>query len=359
MGRFYQSQKLTPGYRLLRPLQDRSGRILLQSGTVLTERYLELIEQWGLEDILLLAESPSKEASFSQVKRTHVIDIALQTVIIDILADVFTNIVSEKALPVDRLRHSALLLVREIMTHQQVALDLSALRTLDENTFNHSLSVAVFAIAAGVELGLGEPALMELAIGALLHDIGKTKISPAIINKPGRLSAAERAIIEQHPRWGVELLQEKGGFEPSILQGIYQHHERSDGSGYPFGLHNGLISQLGQITAVADFYDAMTSDRAYRAGQPAYLVVEQLIASSLTLFDAEVVWAFIRSLAPYPIGSRVLLDNGEHGEVVGYDRRMPNRPRVLVTHDVADQALAHPFECDLLQQLDRFIIEVG
>lgn len=359
MGRFYQSQKLTPGYRLLRPLQDRSGRILLQSGTVLTERYLELIEQWGLQDVLLLAASPSKEENFSQVTRTHIIDIALQPMITDILADVFANIVSEKALPVDKLRHSASLLVREIITHQQVALDLSTLRTLDENTFNHSLSVAVFAIATGVELGLDEPALMDLAIGALLHDIGKIRISPAIINKPGRLSAAERAIIEEHPRWGVELLQEKSGFAPSMLHGVYQHHERSDGSGYPFGLHDGQISQLGRITAVADFYDAMTSDRAYRVGQPAYLVVEQLIASSLTLFNTEIVWAFIRSLAPYPVGSRVLLDNGEQGEIIGYDRRMPNRPRVLVTHDIANRELAHPFECDLLEQLDRFIIKVG
>lgn len=359
MGKFYHSQRLAPGYRLLRPLQDRSGRILLQSGTVLTERYLELIEQWGLQDILLLVESPKQDKSFSQVTRTHIIDIALQTMIRDILADVFVNIVSEKALPVDKLRHSASLLVREIVTHQQVALDLSALRTLDENTFNHSLSVAVFAIATGVELGLDEPVLMELAIGALLHDIGKTKISPTIINKPGRLTAAERAIIEQHPHWGVELLQEKSDFAPSILQGILQHHERSDGSGYPFGLHNGPIGQLGKITAVADFYDAMTSDRAYRVGLPAYLVVEQLIASSFTLFNKEIVWAFVRSLAPYPVGSSVLLDNGERGEVVGYDRRMPNRPRVLVTHDAADHELAHPFECDLLQQLDRFIVKVG
>lgn len=359
MSRFYHSQKLTPGYRLLRPLQDRFGRILLQAGIVITERHLELIEQWGLQDILLLAEKPRQKEKFNQVTRTHIIDAALQTMITDTLTEVFVNIASEKALPIDKLHHSAALLVREIVTHQQVALDLTALRSLDENTYNHSLSVAVFAIATGVELGLDEAVLMDLAMGALLHDIGKTKISPTIINKPGQLTAAERAIVEQHPSWGVELLQGKGDFSPGILQAVYEHHERSDGSGYPQGLGDGQISLLGKITAVADYYDAMTSDRSYHAAQPAYLVIEQLIANSLTTLNPAVVRAFVHGLVPYPVGSRVLLDTGERGEVIGYDRRMPTRPRVLITHDATNSQLTYPREYDLLVHLNRFIVRVG
>lgn len=358
MSWFYESHKLAPGYRLLRPLQDREGRILLQAGTILTQRHLELIQQWGVQNILLLAEKTSKSEMSNQVTRTHVIDAALQNMITDTLTEVFINIASEKALPLDRLQYSASLLIREIANHRDVALDLSALRSSDENTYNHSLSVAVLAIATGVELGLADEVLMDLAMGALLHDIGKTKIAPAIINKPGQLTAEERVIIEQHPLWGVQLLQEKGHSSPRVLQAVYEHHERSDGSGYPQGLSDEQISLLGKITAVADYYDAMTSDRSYHAAQPAYLVIEQLIAYSLTTFNQAIVRAFVRSLAPYPVGSRVLLDTGEWGEVIGYDRRMPTRPRVLVTHDAAYNQLPHPREYDLLVHLNRFVVRV-
>ena len=358
MGKLYLGHELTPGSRLLRPLRDSSGHVLLQTGTILTERYLELIEQWGLQDALLLAQRPSEARIYDHVTRTHIIDAVLQTTIIDQLADIFNNITSEKALPIATLRNSAALLVREIVAHKHVALDLSALRNLDEKTFTHSLSVAVFAIASGVELGLQEPVLMELAMGALLHDLGKTKVSPAILNKPSHLSVAEREIIQQHPRWGVELLRERGYQTSNVLLGIYEHHERCDGSGYPFGLYDTQISQIGKITAVADFYDALTSNRAYRPAVAPHLVVEELIANSLTLFNPDTVWAFIRSLALYPVGSIVLLDNGERGEVIGYDREMPNRPRVLVTHDATDRELEIPFEYDLMQQLNRFIIKV-
>jgi HD-GYP domain-containing protein (c-di-GMP phosphodiesterase class II) len=242
--------------------------------------------------------------------------------------------------------------------HDQVTLNLAGLRRVDNYTFMHSLSVAVLSVAAGMELGLSEDQLLELSFAGALHDIGKMRIPLAVLNKPGKLDAEEWQLMKRHPRLGMELLTNHGGVATAALQGIYEHHERMDGSGYPHRLPGKQISLFGRIVAVADVYDAMTSDRVYRAGMAPHLAVEQLIGESLTRFDWPIVSAFIRSLVVYPVGSLVVMDNGEVGRVISYRRTVPYRPKVAIIADAYGRRVFPPRECDMLKELTRFVTEV-
>lgn len=347
--------ELQPGQKLQKTIYDDNGRLLLRAGTTLTFRHLQLMKDWGLDRVEVSGEWPEDS---TEVPPAHVLDPALQGEMLSAIAEVFASVTEDKALDLNRIASSATALVREVAGHSSVTLDLAGLRQVDNYTFMHSLAVGVLSVAAGVELGFGQEDLLDLALAAVLHDVGKSRIPLPVLNKPGRLDAGEWQMMKRHPRLGTELLSEHGGLSTAILQGVYEHHERNDGSGYPHSRSGGTIGKLGKIIAVADFYDAITSDRVYRPGTEPHLAVEQLIAESLTTYDTEVVRAFIRSLAVYPVGSTVVMDNGDLGRVIGYDHDVPHRPKVQIVCDHTGLWLPEPHECDMMRELSRFIKEV-
>lgn len=347
--------ELQPGQKLQKTIYDDNGRLLLRAGTTLTFRHLQLMKDWGLDRVEVSGEWPEDSTEMPLV---HVIDAALQGEMLSAIAEVFASVAEDKALDLARIASSTASLVQEVTGHSSVTLDLVGLRQVDNYTFMHSLAVGVLSVAAGVELGFKQDDLLDLSLAAVLHDVGKSRIPLQVLNKPGKLDADEWQLMKRHPRLGTELLSERGGLSTTILQGVYEHHERSDGSGYPHSRSGGVIGRLGKIIAVADFYDAITSDRVYRPGTEPHLAVEQLIAESLSSYDREAVRAFIRGLAVYPVGSTVVMDNGGVGRVIGYDRDVPHRPKVQIVCDQNGLWLPEPQECDMMRELSRFIKEV-
>lgn len=165
----------------------------------------------------------------------------------------------------------------------------------DPSTEGHTRRVATLAVAIGERLGLPEGRLRQLALGGLLHDVGKLSVPNSILNKPGKLTDAEFAEIRRHPGAGRELLTELGGFPPLVLDLVESHHERLDGRGYPKGVAAGQLDLAVRILTVADVYDALTADRVYRAAWPAERALALLEDESDTAFDPGCV-AALRSL---------------------------------------------------------------
>lgn len=173
---------------------------------------------------------------------------------------------------------------------------LTALRTRDAETYEHSTRVVRFSLLLGREYGLGGPQLRQLEFGSLLHDLGKIGVPDSILRKPARLTAEEWAVMQEHPQHGERILR---GLEflagASLVVG--QHHEQWNGGGYPRGLRGEEIDLNARILAVADAFDAMTSDRAYRARRSFEAAAEELDRCAGSQFDPAVVMAF-RSLPP-------------------------------------------------------------
>ncbi len=221
-------------------------------------------------------------------------------------------------------------LIDEIKNTEDFMVNIVDLKMYDDYTYHHSLSVAVIALTVGIALGLNDIELHQLGLSAVLHDIGKLMIPASIIQKPGRLTAEEFDLIKNHPLYGTKILPHRHDIPETVFDGILSHHERMDGSGYPSGLKDKEIPLSGRILAVADVYDALTSNRPYRLPSLPSEASEYIMGGTGTYFDEDVVSAFIRKVAPYPVGTCVRLSNGMTAVVVKNREEAPLRPIVRI-----------------------------
>ena len=218
-----------------------------------------------------------------------------------------------------------------VARHPDALVWFSNLKDRDEYTAVHSLNVCMLAVTLAAWVGNDARAIKEMGIGALLHDVGKLKVPLEVLNKPGKLTDAEYAIMKKHPEYGVEILKNSPDLTPASLEIVRDHHERLNGKGYPAGRKGAEISYYSQIAAIADVYDAMTSDRVYQKGRsPAEAL--KLMMSFDGDFNDELLRQFADYLGDYPIGSMVELNTGEVGFVIPSQQRQ-EKPTILLVLD--------------------------
>ncbi|MDP2805881.1 MAG: HD-GYP domain-containing protein, partial [Gallionellaceae bacterium] len=192
-------------------------------------------------------------------------------------------------------------------------LPLAQMKTRDEYTFQHSVSVAALAVAFGRVLNLQRAEIKEIALGGMLHDVGKAKVPGRILNKPGKLDDAEFVVMKNHAANTAEVLKEVAGISDIAFKAAAQHHERFDGTGYPMKLKGEEISLYGQMIAIVDVYDAITSIRVYHKGMPPTEALKKLFEWGGTHFNPSLVQAFIKGVGIYPAGSLVRMESGMLG----------------------------------------------
>jgi putative nucleotidyltransferase with HDIG domain len=196
--------------------------------------------------------------------------------------------------------------------------------------YSHSLASSVWATVLGREIGLDREALRSIALGAMLLDIGKTRLPEAILSKPGRLDDGERALVRHHVEYGLEILRVAGEQDQIVLDMVAHHHERYDGSGYPAGLKAAAIPVYGRMAGIVDTYDAMITSRPYASTQSSYGALRQLRALANIEFQSELVDQFTHAIGMFPTGTLVLLNTGEVAVVTAQSRIRRLRPEVMV-----------------------------
>ncbi len=255
---------------------------------------------------------------------------------IGIVKEVITQIKGKQYADVRRLKRLAQKAVHLIMEDESILLGMATIKNYDDYTYNHSINVAIYSLALGRRLGFSKKTLTELAVTALLHDVGKSKIPREILNKPGSLTDDEWKVVEKHPLMGVEIvlnLKQLGEINPRMVIGIFEHHLKTSLSGYPRLFRKKEMSLFGRIIQITDCYDAMTTPGVYRkiAHSP-----EQALAIMLrdreTQFDPILLKIFIGLVGAYPIGSLVLLSTREMGIVYKAhpDSKETDRPWVIL-----------------------------
>lgn len=233
-----------------------------------------------------------------------------------------------------------------ILRNPGALISLARLKTADDYTYMHSVAVCALMIALARQLGLSDQETREAGMAGLLHDMGKAVLPMEVLNKPGKLTDEEFAIVKTHPEEGYKILCAANGVAEMTKDVCLHHHERIDGAGYPRGLNNESLSLYAKMGAVCDVYDAITSNRPYKAGWcPAESI--KRMAEWKGHFDPVVFQAFVKSLGIYPIGCLVRLDSGRLGVVVEQGEKSLLKPRVKVFFSTKAQAYIKPELIDL------------
>lgn len=219
-------------------------------------------------------------------------------------------------------------MISSIFQNRDAYLSLSRLKSFDEYTFHHSVNVAVLSLNLAVTLGILERELLRLGIGAILHDMGKVLIPDGLVQKRGPLDPKEFEVVKTHSLHGAKLLLDARGVPVDCAAVPLSHHERYDGSGYPRHVSGPGVGKFGLITAIADVYDAMTSDRPYQKGMPPTLALKKIYEWSGTHFHPLYVQRFIQCVGIYPVGTVVRLDTPQLGVVLRQNRGNLLRPWV-------------------------------
>lgn len=226
-------------------------------------------------------------------------------------------------------------------------ISLARLKTADDYTYMHSVAVCALMVSLARQLGQDEAATRELGLAGLLHDLGKAMMPPEVLNKPGKLTDDEFAIMRGHPGEGHRLLVEGNAVGDIVLDVCRHHHEKVDGSGYPDHLTGEQISLHAKMGAVCDVYDAITSNRPYKAGWDPAESVRKMTEWSKGHFDEQVFQAFVRSVGIYPAGSLVRLESGRLGVIVEQSQKSLLQPVVKVFFSSKAQTYIKPELIDL------------
>jgi len=322
------------GAFLGKTIYDNDGRILLRQGVILNNNYIDRIRQLGIFSLYINDE-------YSAVEIEDIIKPELRQKSIKILKDSFLHIQhfhKKNEEYFNSIFDIANGIIDELIGRKDLLVNLVDIKSIDNYTYQHSVNVAVLSLIIGIQLQLDKVELYKLSTGALLHDIGKVFIPKEIIQKKGKLLPNEYDLVKEHTIKGYNYLKNNIDISPVSRIIILQHHEKIDGTGYPDGKKGNDINKLARIVAIADVYDALTSDRPYRKAMSPNEAIEYILGSGQTHFDFEMVKAFAECIVPYPVGMLVRLSNNDVAVVEEIFPHFALRPivKVIKSDNVSD-----------------------
>lgn len=256
-----------------------------------------------------------------------------------------------RAIEVEQVGTVVTSITESILRNPGALLGILQIKSKDDYTFLHSVSVCALLVAFSASRKLPSATAYEAGLGGLLHDTGKTFVPDSILNKPGALTDDEFAVIKRHPQMGFDLLRRSPELGPIPLDITLHHHERYDGTGYPEKQKTDGISELAQMAAIVDVYDAITADRCYHKGMSAAEALRKMYEWSQFHFNPALVQDFMRCVGIYPVGTLVLLHSGRLGVVIEQHPTEMLTPKVNVFFNTKTLAYIRPEMVDLSKKL--------
>ncbi len=339
--RLVRTRQLQPGMKIDQAVVDKSGRNLVQRGSILDNYVIDSLLKMGVMMVYIqsgeetagdIEKSISPQAR-KQIERLHTDDRSkvelsdsVKTRVAEGIQFIYSNTESKEL--ADATNNIASNLMNAINSTDAIAVDISALKTSDEYTFKHSVDVATMSMILAKQQGLSQKQIYEIGVAGLLHDIGKTKIPLDILNKPARLTDEEFAVMKQHPVFGYRMIKGRDEFSNEICMAVLQHHEKMNSKGYPVGFPSDKITQYARILTIADIYDALVTERPYKSAFSQREAVEMIMSMTGEL-DLTAMKSFLESMILYPVDSIVELSNGEKAKVVKNNPHYILRPTVV------------------------------
>lgn len=349
-----------PGMRLAKKIFSEEGLVLLEENVEVTQRMIRRLAQCGIQYVYI------RDSRTDDIVVPELISGETMRVAMGEIRSHFQMMMEPSPLRNGphphvgkRFRNVIGRVIDDLVAVKDALIMMMNMESVDHYLYQHSLNVCVYTILLGISHGYTRDQLTELGLGALLHDVGKTKVPAAILKKPGKLTDAEFAEMKKHAEHGFRLLKDEPGIPLLAAHCAYQHHERLDGSGYPRGLRGNEIHEYAKWIGLVDSYDAMTTSRIYRRPLLPHQAVEALYAGTGTLYEQGMLRIFRDKVAIYPLGMTVRMNTGETGVVVSISPLCPHRPVVRILADSGGNELKSPYEIDLSTSLSAMIAGMG
>ncbi|MBF0542361.1 MAG: HD-GYP domain-containing protein [Nitrospirae bacterium] len=267
--------------------------------------------------------------------------------VVKIVSELMLDVRAGKQINVNKVDDMVDNMVESVYRNRDAMMCLGMLKDVDEYTFLHSVNVCILMVTFCKAMNFEKDAAQKVGVGALLHDIGKMKVPMTVLNKPGKLTDEEFNIMKSHVTFGKEILSDLSTVSDISKSIACEHHERFDGTGYASGLKGNTISKYGQMAAIVDVFDAITSNRCYHKGMTAYEALQKILEWSKQHFNKTLVEKYIDCVGIYPIKTLVRLEDGTLGIVVRPGIANPLQPTVNVFYNTIKRQLMIPKEVDL------------
>lgn len=341
------SLQLVPGMVVARDVYGPGDKLIIKKNTVLNDLLIIKLDLYGILYIYIEEDSeqstsfvrPNYKESYNERIRNSQEFKKFQknyNIEIDHLKNSLNNVISKNApLNVDELLEHSLRIASDVNGHVHLLDMLHNMREYDDSTFSHCLNVGLICYIFANWLKLSQEEVELATACGLLHDIGKLLISIDIIQKPGKLTDEEFNEMQKHPAAGYKLLVSQH-VDENIFNAALMHHERCDGSGYPFKLKEQQINKYAKIVAIADVYDAMTSARVYRDALCPFKVIEIFEAEGFRKYDVNYILTFLENVVNSYIRNRCLLSDGREGDIIFINKHKLSRPIVQCGNEYID-----------------------
>lgn len=336
--------------RLARPVYSVDGSFLLSKGIHIKMSYANRLRELGV-DYIYIEDELSKGVEINDFIEEKTRENCKKEV-----KKVLETYSTQGNLELSNIVTAAQDIVEDVLCQRNIIVNLIDIRRKDEYTYAHSVNVCALAVLLSIKLGYNKNRVRDIAVGALLHDLGKVLVPDEILNKPGKLTDKEYEIVKQHVIYGYEAISGASWISSISKVIILTHHENIDGSGYPFGWKGNKINNATKAISICNVFDSMVSKKPYRGAYKIYEVIEYLIANKGILFDEDIVDAFIKYIAVYPSGMGVITNEGEKGIVLKQNYGFPARPVVRIIGN-EQKKYDDWIEIDLLQNKKIFIVD--
>lgn len=342
-------KKVVSGVKLAEDVFTPLGGLLFTKGTRLSARDLKFLEAFQITEVNIedeellkagIAQSTESHESQGPLSQTYKEFQQSYHKAVSTFRTLMNRVQAGNDVPVMAMRELISPLLGFVREHPNILHALPRVSHVDTYAYEHSVAVGLIASVIAKWMKLPEAEWMQIALAGTLLDIGKVKIDKRILLKPGKLSPTEYEEMKQHTVYGYQMLKGTPGLSEGVALAALQHHEREDGSGYPFGFTGNKLHFYSKIVAVADVYHAMSSDRVYQKAISPYQVAEQLIQDSFGKLDPSIVLTFVNGIAQFSAGTVVELNDGSIAKIVFTDRNQPTRPMVDVGGKIINLAEA-------------------
>ncbi len=357
---FVRTSSLKEGMKVDQSIIDKTRRVLIARGTILDDYLIEALGRLGINGVYIregedvevtspIEHGPVSEETQKKIEKLTVADRSRVTLTESVkkrvqegISYLYSNTDANDF--ADASKNIATELLKAIDANDALAVDIGMLKVSDEYTFKHSVDVATMAMVVAKKMGFSEEEVYDIGVAGLLHDLGKAKVPPEILNKPGKLTEEEFEVMKKHSLYSYNILKDNKGIKDSVKLAVLQHHEKINGQGYPMGLTSPQICKFAKILTVVDIYDALVTERPYKAAFTQRDAVEMLMAMTYEL-DMDALKGFLGSVILYPVNCIVQLSNGESARVVENYTEYILRPKVVGLQSGRVYDLAYDLNC--------------